>query len=250
MGGLASGPAYLARGLGMWRRRPELMLLGVLPALLVLVVVAAALVGLLVHVDGLVAWATPFADDWASGLRALLRLGLAVVVVLAFVVLAVVTFTALTLTVGDPFYERIWAETERMLGGEVPGEGPGFLRSATDGLVLAATGLALGAGVLLLGLLPLVGAVLGVVLGVVVSGRLLAAELLSRPLEARGLDRAGRAEVLRRDRSAVLGFGVVTQLCFLVPLGGIAVMPAAVVGATMLARDLLDRDPRPRPGQG
>ena len=40
--------------------------------------VLAALVALLLHVGDLVAWATPFADDWTGGLRDLLRLGLAV----------------------------------------------------------------------------------------------------------------------------------------------------------------------------
>lgn len=235
------GPAYLVRGLGMWRRRPGLMLLGMLPALLVLAAVLAALVGLLLHVGDLVAWATPFADDWAETLRGLLRVGLAVLVVLGFVVVSSLTFTAVTLTVGDPFYERIWAETERMLGGEVPDQGPGFWKSAKDGAALAGAGVLLGAGVFVLGLLPVVGTVVGLVLGVTVSGRLLAAELVSRALEARGMDRVARVEVLRRDRSAVLGFGVATQLCFLVPLGAVAVMPAAVVGATMLARDLLER---------
>lgn len=235
------GPSYLARGLGTWRRRPGLMLLGMVPALLVLLAVLAALVALLLHVGDLVAWATPFADNWSGGLRDLLRLGLAVLVVLGFVVVSSLTFTALTLTVGDPFYERIWAETERMLGGEVPDQGPGLWKTVKDGAALAGTGLLLGLGVFVLGLLPVVGAVVGLVLGVTVSGRLLAAELLSRPLEARGMDRVARAEVLRRDRATVLGFGVATQLCFLVPLGAVAVMPAAVAGATMLARDLLER---------
>lgn len=235
------GPSYLLRGLGMWRRRPGLMLLGMLPALLVLAAVLAALVGLLLHVGDLVAWATPFADDWAEALRGLLRVGLALLVVLGFVVVSSLTFTAITLTVGDPFYERIWVETERMLGGEVPDQGPGFWKSARDGAALAGTGVLLGAGVFVLGLLPVVGTVVGLVLGVAVSGRLLAAELVSRALEARGMDRVARAEVLRRDRGAVLGFGVATQLCFLVPLGAVVVMPAAVVGATVLARDLLER---------
>lgn len=237
------GPSYLVRGLGTWRRRPALMLLGMVPALLVLLAVLAALVALLLHVGDLVAWATPFADDWTGGLRDLLRLGLAVLVVLGFVVVSSLTFTAITLTVGDPFYEKIWAETERMLGGDVPDQGPGFLTSVKDGAALAGTGLLLGLGVFVLGLLPVVGAVVGLVLGVTVSGRLLARELLSRPLEARGMDRVARAEVLRRDRATVLGFGVATQLCFLVPLGAVAVMPAAVAGATMLARDLLERPP-------
>ncbi|MEE3128753.1 MAG: EI24 domain-containing protein [Actinomycetota bacterium] len=238
------GPGYLLRGLGLWRTRPGLMLLGMVPALLVLLLVLGGLVVLLLQVGDLVAWATPFAADWGSGPRALVRVALALLVVVGFLVVASMTFTALALTLGDPFYARIWAETEQMLGGDVPDAGPGFWRSAVDGLVLAGSGLLLGVGVLVLGLLPVVGTVVGLVLGVAVSGRLLAAELVSRALEARGMDRATRAEVLRRDRGAVLGFGVATQLCFLVPLGAVAVMPAAVAGATMLARDLLDRSPR------
>ena len=238
------GPGYLLRGLALWRRRPGLMLLGMVPALLVLALVLAGLVALLLHVTDLVGWATPFADDWASALRGLLRVGLAVLLVLGFVLVASMTFTAVTLTVGDPFYERIWAETERMLGGDVPDAGPPFWKSAADGVVLAGTGLVLGLGVFLLGLLPVVGAAVGLVLGVMVSGRLLAAELVSRALEARGMDRTARAEVLRRDHASVLGFGVATQLCFFVPLGAVVVMPAAVAGATMLARDLLERPAR------
>ena len=37
--------------------------------------------------------------------------------------LAMVTFTGLTLAVGDPFYEKIWKETELSLGGTSPSKG-------------------------------------------------------------------------------------------------------------------------------
>ena len=36
-----------------------------------------------------------------------------------------------------------------------------------------------------------------------------------------------------------LGFGVATQACFFVPFGGVLVMPVAVAGATVLAREIL-----------
>ena len=36
-----------------------------------------------------------------------------------------------------------------------------------------------------------------------------------------------------------LGFGVAVFLCFLIPLGAILVMPAAVAGATLLSREAL-----------
>ena len=48
---------------------------------------------------------------------------------------------------------------------------------------------------------------------------------------------------MRRHRARVLGFGVATQLCFLVPLGAVATMPAAVAGSTLLARSLLEDAP-------
>lgn len=240
-----AGAAYVGRGLATWRRRPGLMLLGAVPALLVLLVVLAALVALSVNLGDLVAWATPFADGWAEALRGLLRLGLALLVLVGFLVLTSVTFTAATLTVGDPFYARIWRETEAWLGGPVPTSGLSAWRSVADSLVLVALGLATALGVLLVGLLPVVGAVVGAVAGLAVSGWLLAGELLARPLEARGMDRVQRRDLLRGHRARVLGFGMATQACFLVPLGAVAVMPAAVVGATVLARDLLTRPTSP-----
>ncbi|GAB4005882.1 EI24 domain-containing protein [Nocardioides ultimimeridianus] len=237
--GFGHGVRLLLHGQGLWRRRPRLMLLGLIPAALVAVVMVALLIALLLYVDDLVTWATPFADGWASGLRSVFRAALEVVAVLGSGLLFVVSFTGLTLAVGDPFYERIWLAVEHELGGEVPERGLGWLRGAIDGVVLVLYGIAASLVVLLLGLLPAVGAVVGAVLGVVVSGRLLAGELVSRPLAARGMDRAARAALLRPHRGELLGLGVGVQLCFLVPLGGVLVMPGAVAGATYLAREAL-----------
>ncbi|MBF4161946.1 EI24 domain-containing protein [Nocardioides acrostichi] len=241
--GVALGVRRLADGASSWRTRPRLMVLGLVPALIVLVIVLASFVALLLNLTGLADWLTPFADDWGASMRGVVRVGVALVLLVGFIVIASVTFTGLTLAVGDPFYERIWRATEADLGGPVPDDGPSWWRSVLDACVLMAIGLALTLLVVLLGLLPFVGAVAGAVLGTAISGRLLAGELLSRPLAARGLDRRAQAEVLRRDRGAVLGFGVATQACFLIPLGGIAIMPVAVVGATRLARDLLGEAP-------
>ncbi|HWM73285.1 MAG TPA: EI24 domain-containing protein [Nocardioides sp.] len=239
MTSFAGGVGHLARGFGMWRRRPGLMLLGMVPALIVFLLLLAAFLVLLWKVDDLVDWATPFADDWATTPRTVLRIGLMLAVLSAAVFLFAAMFVALTLAVGDPFYERIWRATEGMLGGPVPNRDIGTLRSVGDSLVFAGISMIAGAGVLLVGFLPVVGPILGVVVGLLVSGRLLASELVARPLEARGLDRAARKELLSRNRGGMLGFGVATQAFFLIPFGAIVVMPAAVVGATGLARDLL-----------
>lgn len=238
--GFGRGAGYLLRGLRLWRERPSLMLLGIVPALIVAAFVFALLVVLVLYADDVVAWATPFADDWDDAVRGVFRGALYLVVLVGAVMLAIVTFTGLTLAVGDPFYEKIWKEVELSLGGDVPDRGIGWIRGAVDGLVLVALGIGTAIVVFLIGLLPVIGTVVGAVLGLVVAGRLLAGELVSRPLEARGMDRAARAALMRSHRAAMLGFGVCVQACFLVPFGGILVMPAAVAGATYLAREALE----------
>jgi CysZ protein len=216
------------------------MLLGLLPAVLVALVMVALLVLLVVYADDLVGWATPFADGWASGARGAFRLLLEVALVAGAAFLFVVSFTGLTLAVGDPAYERIWMAVEREIGGAVPDRGVGWVQGAADGLVLAGYGVLASAAVFVVGFVPLVGTVAGAVLGVAVTGLAVAQELVARGLEARGLDRAARAALLRRRRGALLGFGVAVQVCFLVPLGAVLVMPGAVAGATYLAREALD----------
>eukprot|EP01032_Pedospumella_encystans_P027923 gene27923-biopygen22874 len=222
------------------------MLLGMLPALLVFAVLATAFVVLLLRLPELVGWLTPFVDDASDLVRTLVRVGLALALVVGCLALAASTFVGVTLAVGDPFYARIWRETELMLGGEVPDAEVGAWRAVRDGLVLVLGSALAGLLVVVAGFLPLVGALLGAVLGLVVGGWLLARDLLGRPLEARGLDARGRADLARGQRGTVLGFGIAVQASFLVPLGAVLVMPAAVAGATMLARDLVATGPQTR----
>lgn len=242
-----SGVGLLLRGFGFWRRRPDVMMLGLIPAAIVFVVILAALVALGISLPGLTGWLTPFAEGWDDPWPVVVRSAVGAIIFAAAVVLAAVTFTAVTLAVGDPFYERIWRAVELEIGGEVPEHGVGFWRSVRDSLVLIAAGLFTAIGVALTGFLPVVGAVLAPTLGVLLSGRLLAMELSSRAFEARGIDRAGRRALLRGHRARVLGFGVATQLCFMIPLGAIFTMPAAVAGSTLLARSVLDARPAVEP---
>ncbi|AWB94751.1 hypothetical protein DCE93_03005 [Agromyces badenianii] len=235
-----SGAALLLRGFGFWGRRPGVMLLGLIPAAIVFVLVLTALVALGIQLPAIVEWATPFAERWDAFWTATLRIAIAAVTFAGAVLLAAVTFTALTLAVGDPFYERIWRAVEVELGGQVPDRGAGFWRAAGDAVALIALGIVSALVVGLVGFVPLVGSVAAPVLGVVLSGWLLARELTSRAFEARGITSTARKAVLRGHRAQMLGFGVATQLCFMVPLGAVIAMPAAVAGSTMLARGALD----------
>ena len=215
------------------------MLLGLLPALIVAVAIVVVAVLIAAYVQGFVGWLTPFADGWDPLWRGLLRILVSLTLLIGFVVIAVYSFTALTLLIGDWFYERIWRDVEQQIDGFVPTDGPPFLRTVGDTLLLAFPAVLTGIVVTLIGFIPVVGTVLGVVLGVISAGRILARELTTRPLEGRGLTRSQRHSLLGLRKRRVLGFGVAVQLCFLVPGGAILVMPAAVAGATQLARDLL-----------
>ncbi|CAN5451963.1 EI24 domain-containing protein [soil metagenome] len=233
------GFATLFRGFAWWKRRPDLMLLGLVPAAIVaasIVVLAVAIIG---AGEGFIGWLTPFADLWDPAWRSVLRIGLALALLIGFIVVAAFTFTTMSLLIGDWFYERIWRAVEDQLGGFVQGREPRFWRTVVDSFRLVVPAVLTAVLVSVLGLIPIVGTLLATVLSFVFSGRILARELTTRPMEARGLARAERTALLRTRPRRVLGFGVAVQLCFLIPGGAILVMPAAVAAATHLTRDLL-----------
>ncbi len=236
----------LFRGFGSWRTRPKLMALGLIPAAISFILLAAALITFAAFLPTIVTWATPFAESWNDVLRDVIRFLLGLVAFGAASVLAVITFTALTLAIGDPFYERISRGVETDLGGEIPDAVGGFWRGVVDGLQLVFFGVLAALLMFLLGLIPVVGSAVAAVLGFIITARLLARELTSRTFESHGVPLAARRQLLKRNRWRILGFGVVTQLCFLIPLGAVVAMPAAVAGATMLARELLTPS-RPTP---
>ncbi|MDX2375884.1 EI24 domain-containing protein [Microbacterium sp. LRZ72] len=319
-----SGVTLLARGFGWWRRRPATMALGLIPAALVGLVLLAALVALAWNLPALTQAVTPFAEDWPGLWATVIRLAAGTAMLGASLVLVAVSFTALTLVVGEPFYDRIWRAVERDCAraasaaspahprespqnapsgapgghslasgahaspphpdespdnvasgassrhslatrgqdrptgeqggadaGGVPDAGYGFWRGVGDAVSLVARGVLIAVVAGLLGFIPVVGGVIATVTGVTATGWLLADELSSRALTARGMDRATRRTLLRAHRARALGFGFATQLCFLVPLGAVATMPAAVAGSTLLARSLVaDQPPAQDPGGG
>lgn len=235
-----TGVRMLLRGFGLWRTRPGLMVLGLIPALIAMAIIAAALIPYGFALGPITGWLTPFADGWDTPWRMLLRGAIGVVLFIAVAALAVAIFTALALAIGSPFYDRIWKAVETDLGGVPEGRGSGFRASLGESLRLVVFGARNAVVVLLIGLIPVIGGAIGAVTGVLLSGKLLARELSGRSFDARAIDREERSRTLAASRARVLGFGVATQLCFLVPLGALFTMPAAVAGSTLLARSLID----------
>ncbi|WP_406395633.1 EI24 domain-containing protein [Streptomyces sp. NBC_00887] len=254
MSDLGAGFGYLIKGQRWAFGHGRWFGFGLLPGLVTLVVYAGALVGLGYGGDDLVAWATPFADDWSSPWLGLLRNTLVVLVFVLGLFLAVITFTAVTLLVGQPFYESLSEEVDRSEGGEVPESGLPLWRelwiSACDSVRILLRVALYGVLLFALGFIPVIGQTVVPALGFCVTGYFLAQELTAVALQRRGMVLKDRLAMLRGRRMLVLGFGVPLALSFLVPFVAVLLMPGAVAGATLLARDLTvppAQDPAPSP---
>jgi CysZ protein len=232
----ARGFVSLRHGFAFWRVRPGLMLLGLVPAIIVAAAFAVLLVVLALHLETITDWLTPFAADWWEWARVAIRITIGIATIAGALVLVGFAFTAVTLLVGEPVYERIWRGVEEHAGGLPAVREPGFWRTVADSGRLVLQGVVTGLAIWIVGFIPVLG-LLAPALGFLVASRLVALELTARPLEARGLDRSRRLRMLRAHGPRLLGFGVAVHLFYLVPGGQIAVMPAAVVTATLLARE-------------
>jgi CysZ protein len=234
-----AGVRLLGRGMAMYGRTPRLVVLGMIPALITLLLFVGLFVLLLVFIGDLAALATWFADGWSPGPRTAARVIVGTAIVGGALLLGIVSFTAVTLLVGDPFYEKISERIEDRFGG-VPGavELP-WWRSVGDSLRLILISLCFTVPLFLAGFIPLIGQTVIPVIGALVGGWFLAVELIGVPFGRRGLRLPDRRRMLRAHRMTALGFGTAVFVCCLIPLAAIAVMPAAVAGGTLLARRVL-----------
>ncbi|MCM1972050.1 EI24 domain-containing protein [Streptomyces sp. G1] len=251
---LAGGFGYLLAGQRWVLRHGRWLGFGLLPGLVSLVLYAGALIGLGYGADDLTAWATPFADDWSSPWLGLFRGFLTALVFCLGLFLAVITFTAVTLLVGQPFYESLSEQVDRTEGGEVPESGLALAQelwiSARDSLRILGRVLLFGILLFALGFVPVIGQTVVPVLGFCVSGFFLAQELTSVALMRRRVQLTEQLALLRGRRMMALGFGVPLVVSFLVPLVAVFLMPGAVAGATLMVRDLVGDDAEQQDEQG
>ncbi len=252
---LGVGFGYLVQGQRWVARNGRQYGFGLLPGLITLALYLGLLVCLVVWGDDLLTWATPFADGWPSPWLGLFRGFLAAVLFALALLLAVLTFTAVTLVVGQPFYEALSERVDRSVSpdGTAAESGLPFWRdvwiSARDSIrILVRAGLW---GVLLFGLgfLPAVGQTVVPVVGFFVTGFFLVEELTAVAFQRRDVQLRERLALLRSRKLLAWGFGAPLAAAFVVPVVAVFLMPGAVAGATLMARDLLGEETVPE-GRG
>jgi CysZ protein len=213
--------------------------------LITLVLYAAALTALAYRGPDFVAWATPFADDWSGPWPGLLRGFLTAVLFGLGLLLAALTFTAATLLIGQPFYENLSQQVDRDVSpdGTAPESGLTLPRelwiSARDSLRILVRAALWSVLLFALGFIPVAGQTVVPVVGFLVTGFFLAEELTAVALQRRRVELRERLVLLRSRKTLVWGFGTPLGLAFLIPFVAVFLMPGAVAGATLMARDLL-----------
>ncbi|AOS61082.1 EI24 domain-containing protein [Actinoalloteichus hymeniacidonis] len=243
-----AGLGIAGRGYALLFSSRRHLLRGALPALLTSILYLGLLIALVYFSGDITAWITPFADGWPQPWRTLTR---AVVGVVAFVVIlgiGQVMFVTVTLLIGGPIYESISEEVDDKLGGGVTEPQSGWFQSLIGGLGDAVRMLLrslIWAVVLLaIGFIPIVGFIAPVI-AILVGTWLLALEMTSLPMGRRGIGLSDCRRTMRKRRMLSLGFALPNYLLMLVPLASLIAAPATLIGATVLARTLLDEEVTP-----
>ncbi|MFC8567540.1 EI24 domain-containing protein [Streptomyces sp. NPDC057245] len=255
---LGAGFGHLLKGQRWVARHGRSYGFGLVPGLITLVLYVGVLIALALWGSDAVAWATPFADDWSSPWLGLFRGFLTAVLFALALLLAVLTFTAVTLLVGQPFYDELSVRVDRDVSpdGTAPESDLPLWRdlwiSGRDSLRILVRAAVWGVLLFALGFVPVVGQTAIPVIGFLVTGFFLTEELAAVALQRRGVELRERLALLRSRRMLVWGFGTPLGLAFLVPLVAVFLMPGAVAGATLLARELLGEETRDgdRPADG
>jgi CysZ protein len=239
-----AGAALLPRGLGLIARRPRLFGLGLIPPAIISVLFLGVLAAVIVQLEPIVGWLTPFADTWSSEVATSVRVLVGVALVAGLVLVMVVSFTTITLAVGSPVYEKLSESVEREFGSVPELDEPvvtGVRRSVRQSAALIGTSILVTLPLFFVGFIPVVGQTLVPAVSAAFGGWMLGLELTGPAFERRNrLTLAERRAAMRKRRARVLGFAVPTFLLLAVPLLGVLVFPVVTAAGTLLARQLLD----------
>lgn len=241
---LLTGVALLGRGLGMVLARRRVMLLGGLPPLITSIAFLALLITLISNLGRLVTVIAGFSRAWPGWLHLTTEIAIGIGLVGGSILIMVLVFSAVTLAVGSPAYDKIAELVDNELGDppQTPEQEPVPLaigRAIRQALALIGISLLGAIGFVVLGFVPVIGQIAVPVLSAIFGSWLLCIELLGPAFERRGMLRlADRRAAMATRRWHTLGFAIPSFLLLAIPFVSVLVFPAATAGASLLARDL------------
>ena len=252
---LATGVRDVGRGLAALRAHPALWKWVVAPAIVTLVLIVAAIVGIAHLVDPVVGWTAAHLPGWLAGIAGKI---LAVFLIGVLVIAALLIFTSVAGAIAGPFNEQLSEHLEAALTGRPPapfsfGE---FVRGAAVSavhamrrLAAALIGLAL---VFALGFVPVIGtiAALGVAGWFAATGA--AYDCYDAVFGRRAMAYRDKLAYLSRHRGRTLGLGLAVAGLLFVPGVNLLALALGSAGATVAAH-AIERDtgraaPRLSPG--
>jgi CysZ protein len=239
---VVGGVGYLVQGAKMLGH-PALRLFVVVP-LVVNIVIFGSLIGF-----GL-SYLTEFMDRAMASIPEWLAFIEWILWPLIWLTLSLVTgylFTAMALIIASPFNGLLAEKAEELVTGQ-PVQGPEGL---TQALLLVPRGifrelskliyyLPMAAFVLLLSFIPVLNTV-APALWFLLGAWMMSIQFVDYPMDNHQLSFADVKEAVRSRRLSSMGFGGAVALCASIPLVNFFVVPAAVVGATLLWCKELDR---------
>ena len=176
--------------------------------------------------------------EWAQGIAALLN----VLLIVALFLLIGFVLVRFGVVLGSPFYGKLSELLEQQLSGHAPPAEPltiaGIARDLSRALAFELKKLLLslaGLGaVLVLGLVPLAGPTLAIILQIAVSALIACLDFLDGPLERRRLRFRSKLNAIRRGLPATVGFGLVCFALVSIPLLNLLCIPVCVAAGTLL----------------
>jgi len=234
-GNIVHGARYLARGATLLKH-PALRLFVLIPLLVNILIFGSLIWYGLSYLNAVMEDWLKKIPDWLDFIRWVLWpvVGLTVSLVTGYL------FTAVALVIASPFNSLLAEKAEELVTGKpvdaLEGLGAALLavpRGILRELMKLIYYLPMAAFVLILSFIPVLNTV-APVLWLLLGAWMMSLEFIDYPMDNHQLSFADVKEAARARRLSSMGFGGVVALCTGIPIVNFFVVPAAVVGATLL----------------
>ncbi len=241
-GNIAQGASYLTRGARMLTH-PKLRLFVIIP-LLVNILIFGSLIGIgFGYLSTMMDWLLSGIPDWLGFIEWILwpLIGITVSLITGYL------FTAVALIIASPFNALLAEKAEELITGRpvdaLEGLGAALLampKSILRELFKFLYYVPMAVFVLVVSFIPGINAV-APVLWLLLGAWMMSIQFVDYPMDNHQLSFADVKEAVRSRRLSSMGFGGLVALCTGIPIVNFFVVPAAVVGATLLWCEELNR---------